>query len=259
MHASPTTLPLVCGRIDTIIDRLDTLFFGSRHPTFSQYREKLDGIRSALLTCSKDVPGPLAQEMLHQLNGLKRDMPLAFNATVARGHPSAEFMYDWNATFPEITQYITFIANRVPEISTLPPPVPPTTQHVRHPSAHLSRTASQPAVAVSRAPSQGQTTANPTIYIPPRPEHMQYPGPGVAGSSRAMSYAAPVARPSVTGHRTMPSMPRLGVPPLATAYSYNAAGPVVPSRSPASQYPAAPVPPHLAHVYARSPVMGARY
>jgi hypothetical protein len=276
LRASPTTLPLVKGRIDTIIDRLDTLYFGSKYPTFQQYRIKLDGIRTQLNGCGSTLPTQLASDMVRQLDSLQNDLPRAYDAVASRGLLHGEFGQDWASAYPEIVQYITFIANRVPEISQLPPPtmsasraaapvIPPapitshpaSTRHHRQPSTataaataapmSLSRTTSHPIPSSSRAAAQAQ---HPPIFIP-HPEYLHRPSD--ASAPRSMSYAAPV--PVSRGH----SMPQLVVP-ASYNHSHNAAGPVARSRSPNNgMYAAAPVPPHLAHLYARSPVLGARY
>ncbi|KZW03623.1 hypothetical protein EXIGLDRAFT_154074 [Exidia glandulosa HHB12029] len=261
MSTNMATMAFIRGRIDTLIDRLATLLLSTSNQTLAGYKSTLDGISHALATVYDDTLTPaFAREIRDQLAQMRLGLPAVHAAAVAdrRTHPA--FQADWFAYSRQMDEYLGFIVNRVPELSSGPLDAPrafPVTDD-RAPSfeydhrqrrARSKSHAAPSATAAARAyhPSSGGRPAGHVSV----PAHTHRSSHSISPQSREVPpFIPPPPQHAEQMHYNYARRPQY--PPQRFAQPlYDQ-----PHRS-QTPYPAASIPPHLAHVYAQSPAMAA--
>ncbi|EJD49822.1 hypothetical protein AURDEDRAFT_112565 [Auricularia subglabra TFB-10046 SS5] len=267
-------MPLVRGRIDTIIDRLNTLHHFSQYPELAAAHRELTGVRGRLLSvAAPPLPAELARDLETALTRLDQVLPTVHEKVQRdrRFHPYHEFRRDWDVFSREMHEYIIFITrgrmNELrPRATTMPhrtaPPAPTSTMPTleqpfrparaqSHPplnSGRPPRPATAAGSAHPRAPSRGPMPV-PSAYPPASAQsyhHRTAPPPAHRPSLSPIRHTVPpvIPPPEYYPARPPPAVPYGRAPPPAHMYPR--------SRTP---YPAAAIPVHLAHVYAQSPAM----
>lgn len=281
MEAQPTTLPLVRGRLDTIIDRLLALNVFAHYPELATAHRELTAVRNQLFTVmALPLSATLARDLETALLRLDQTLPRIHEKVRmdTRFRFDDEFRKDWAVYSREMHEYIVFITrgrmNELrPRAKTMPahsappaPPAPTSNMPTLEQPFHPPRSQSHPPPNTSRPhrPATSMSSGYPhAADRGPMPVPPAYP-PATAQSRQHHTAPPPARRPSIppNRHTVAPVIPppeyypaRPPPPPLAVPYARAPPPPghMYPrSRTP---YPAAPVPGYLAHVYAQSPAM----